>query len=360
MDKTILKQLINSEVLDEETKDKIATAFQTALDEAKAEQEKDLRAELAERYEQEKKAIHAALESFLEQELTEHVDELRQGVNQVNDMKAQYADKITDVKAQAQGYVQNRLGAVEKVVEAVLQKELNELHESEKVNRRAYLQTITEAQAKASTDYNLFKEKGAVVLESITSNMIQGMLEELRKDIVRANQDNFGREVYESFMTTFRRQFFNSNKEFRNLVTQNKKMKTVMHSLKEEANQKIRKANIKAETAEKSKVAMETRVVRTRAINQMLRPLSGRAREKMGVLLENTRTSDLQKTYKKFLPEILSESQRKVPTPRPKAKRPLNEKRRVELKTGGKDLITERDDLDDELEELRSRAGMLG
>jgi hypothetical protein len=49
-----------------------------------------------------------------------------------------------------------------------------------------------------------------------------------------------------------------------------------------------------------------------------------------------------------------------MPTARPKAKRPINEKRQVELKTGGKDFLAERDDLDDEIEDIQSRAGMRG
>ena len=61
----ILKKLLNNEVFNDETRKAVGEAFKLALEEAKVEQEKSLRADMAERFEQEKKQIHAALEQFL-------------------------------------------------------------------------------------------------------------------------------------------------------------------------------------------------------------------------------------------------------------------------------------------------------
>jgi truncated hemoglobin YjbI len=352
----ILKKLVESEVLNEETKEEVTKAFRKSLDEAKLEQEKSLRTEFAERYERDKKAIHTALEKFLEQELSEHVNEFREGIDEVNRLKKQYADKMVLVREQAQKFVSQRLGAVEKVIDGVLRKELTELHESEKVNRRAYVNAITEAKAKADADYNVFRKKGAAVLENIVNVQIQGTLDELREDIKAARQSDFGREIYESFMTTFRRQFFDSSKEFKKVVGELRQIKKELQESKKAYEKKIVEAQNRAKAAEVSSRKLQESVVRARTINKMLEGLTGKSREKMRHLLEATKTNDLQKTYKKFLPEIINES--KVST-KPRTKKV--DEAVIELKTGGqRNLTEEKVDDDDEILEIQQLAGVSG
>ena len=64
---------------------------------------------------------------------------------------------------------------------------------------------------------------------------VQGTLDELREDIKAARQADFCREMFESFQTTFRRQFFDSSKEFRAVVEQLKEAKAETDSVKKKA-----------------------------------------------------------------------------------------------------------------------------
>ncbi len=353
----ILKKLLESEVFTPETRGKVATAFTEILEEAKAEQEKKIRAELAERYAQDKKSIHAALETFLEQELTEHINEFRNGVEEVNKLKGKYASKTVDVQEQAKVYVANRIFAIEKVFEGVLNKELSEFHESEKVNRRAYLRAITESKAGAETDRKTFKAKAAAVLENIVNVQIQGALDELREDIHAAREADFGREVFESFYTTFRRQFFNSSKEFKALTDKLEESQQHLAKVKTSAIKQIKEARTRAHTSEVGRKRVEESVARARKMAKLLEGLGGMRRAKMKTLLDASKTEDLGKTYKRFLPEILSEGKKT-------SRKKKLEETVVELKTGGQrskqEIIEDKRSTedDDEIAEIKRLSGI--
>lgn len=332
------------EMLNEETREEISQVFSKTLAEAKVEQEKAIRAELAERYESDKKAIHAALELFLEQELSSAVADLQNGINEVDSLKKQYAEKTVTVKEQAKKYVADRLSAIEKVIEGVLKKELTELHESEKQSRRAYVRALTEAKEAQKSDYQKFRAKGAAALEHVVNVMVQGTLDELREDIQVARQADFGREMFETFYTTFRRQFFDSNKEFRAITAELKEAKQTAAKAKKLAESKVQEAEGRVRAAEAKSQKIQESVVRSRTISKMLSGLSGQTREQMKHLLEAAKTKDLKQTYRKFLPELLAESQKNRPV---KKNRKLDETV-IELRTGGKEQIVESNNSDDD------------
>ena len=356
----ILKNLLNKEVFNEDTRKAVSEAFKVALDEARAEQEKAIRAEMAERFEQEKKQIHTALEQFLEAELRDHVAEFRNGVEEVNKLKSQYADKTIAVKEQAQTYVRSRLAAVEKVIEKVLEREIKELHESEKANRRAYLKAIGEAKTQAQADREAFRDKGAAVLEEIINVKFAGHLEELREDIKAAREADFGRELFETFSSLFRRQFFNSSKEFKALTKKLDESQQRLKKVKAVASKKVTEATERAKKAELAKQRIEESTARRVKIGKMLEGLTGKKREKMRIVLEASKTADLTKTYKRFLPEILNEGKTSAPA---RKKRKIEEAA-IELKTGGqtapskKPLTEEAPEVDDDILEIKRLAGV--
>ncbi len=357
LEDTLKNILEGMDVLNDETRAKLSETFTKVLSEAKVEQEKSLRAEMAERYATEKQAIHSALEQFLEQELQGAVSDFKQGIDEVDGMKKQYADKTVAVKEQARAYVAKRLGAAEAVIEGILKRELGELHESEKVNRRAYLNAITEAKAEAEGDREAFRQKAALVLENIVNVQVQGTLDELREDIKAAREADFGREIYETFMTQFRRQFFDSSKEFRAVTKQLKEAQASEKAVRSKAGKLVKEARERADAAEGKAKKIEESVVRTRAIAKMLKPLQGQTRAKMKHILESTATANLSKTYRKFLPEMLNEAKRSTAKTRSRK----IEETVVELKTGGQQTLTEdkaTTEDDDDIVDIKRLAGL--
>lgn len=358
LEDTLKNILEGMDVLNDETRARLADTFKKTLSEAKVEQEKALRAEMAERYARDKKQIHSALEQFLEQELTGAVADFKQGIEEVDAMKKQYADKTVAVKEEAKKFVAARLGAVESVIEGVLAKELDELHESEKVNRRAYLNAITEAKAASEADREAFRQKAALVLENIVNVQVQGTLDELREDIKAAREADFGREIFEAYMTTFRRQHFDSSKEFQAVSKKLAEAQAETNAVKAKARKLVKESNQRAIAAEGRAKKIEESVVRSRSIAKMLKPLSGASRQKMQHILEATATDKLVTTYKKFLPELVNEANRGG---KKTSRRKKIEETVVELKTGGQTTLNESkatDEVDDEIVNIKRLAGM--
>lgn len=351
----ILKKMVKDKVLTEETKEAISAAFRKSLDEAKSAQEQAIRSELAEQYEKDKSAIHAAFEAFLEQELREHVSELRDGVEEINNMKLEYANKITQVKEAAQSYVKKRLGAIEKVVESIIKREISELHESEVTNRRAYVNAINEKTAELESDRQKFRKTAAAVLENIINVQVNTTLTELREDIQAAREDKFGRELYEAFMHTFRRQFFNSSAEFKKVAGALQEARKELKTVQAKSKKAIAEAQERATAAERTKAKLEESVARREKMTKLLSGLNGDARSKMKTILEASKTADLEKTFRKFVPAVLKETKGGKPTT---AKKDRLEEAVIELKTGGQpSVVTESDDEDDEILDIKRRAG---
>lgn len=300
----VLKKLLKDKVLSEETMSAIKDRFTANLAEARVEIEKKVRAELAEQYETDKKAMHLALEQFLEQELSNHVVEIKEGVEAINKMKLDLAKKTSAVKESAKKYVKDRLAVIEQVVGRVLQKEIKELHESEVTNRKAYLKAINEKSAVLESERLKFRDKAAAVLENIINVHVQKSLDDLKEDIKAAKQQDFGRELYEAFMTTFRRQFFDSNKEFKAVVGELKEARAETLKVKKQATKALTEAKNRVQLAEAGRKKIEEAAVRRTKMEKLLSGLSGASREQMKTLLEASNTTDLEKTFKKFLPEV--------------------------------------------------------
>jgi len=349
----ILKKLLKDKVLNEETMEAIKKSFQQSLTEARSELEKKVRSELAEQYESDKANIYKAMEQFLEQELAQHVAELREGVESVNKLKHAYAKKSASLKEAAQKYVRDRLRTMEAVIDRVLKKELKELHESEVTNRKAYLKAINDKTAILEAERQKFRQKGAAVLENIINVQVRKTMDELREDIKAAKQQNFGRELYEAFFTTFRRQFFDSRKEFQGVMKELKEARAETAQVRAKARKVLAEAKSRVELAEAARKKVEEAVTRKSKIAKLLEGLAGPAQSQMRTLLEATKTADLEKAFKKFLPEV---AVRKAQDP--KAKKLAETV--VELKTGGNTPLVEsrRTRDDDEIVEISRRAGV--
>jgi hypothetical protein len=156
-------------------------------------------------------------------------------------------------------------------------------------------------------------------------------------------------------MTTFRRQFFDSSKEFRAVTEQLKAAKAENNSVKTKAWSLVKESRQRAQAAEGKAKKIEESVIRTRAINKMLKPLSGQTRQKMKHILEATTTDRLATTYRKLLPEMLNEAKRPA-----KSRSRKIEETVVELKTGGQPLTEESKATadDDDIVEIKRLAGM--
>lgn len=302
-----LKKLLTSEVLNEETRKALKDAIDNTVRVAEAAAEKRVRAELVKEFKENEASLHEAMEKWLAREIAPHVKDLKEGASQVAKMKKDLAERGAAIEESLKAVYAKRSEAIEEAVEGIVKSELSELHEDVRTNRRAYLTAINEAKTKYARMEEDLKKKTALVLEMFLENNVREMLGELRNEIKAANEADFGREIYEAFSSVYRRHFFNTNKEVKELSTKVSSLSEANKRIRDEAKRKIEEATREAATIKAAHKKLTESVNLSKTRNQLLGSLKGEAREKMKVVLEAcTSVEAMKRNYKQFLPEFLT------------------------------------------------------
>ena len=241
----LLKKLLEAEILTTETKEELSEAFskhiEKALAEAKEETETQVRADLTEQWIKEREVLIEAIDGKVGQYLEAEVSDLKEDVSRFRDLEAEFAEKI----------VESRASMAEEL-----------------------------------------KDDMAKLVESIDGFLkvqIDTEFKELHEDIEEVKKNQFGRKIFESFMSEFNNNFIDEES------TQAK-----LH----EATAKLIEAN---NTIEETTSTNST-LLREAKMNELLAPLNGYQKEVMGTILQPTATEKLDETYKKFIGRIMKES----------------------------------------------------
>lgn len=348
----LLKNLLQNEILSEDTRNEITEGFKKILGEARAEIEKTVRSELAELYQNDIKKIAEAVDVYVNKHIKEEMDEFHGQMKGLADQRMKYVNAHNALKEQAQAAIKHRLSIFEKAINKALLKETKELHADLKTNRAATIKAITEAKAQATADREAFKQKGAKVLEHILNVKFKKEWDEIKEDIQKVRENDFGTRIFEAFMGEARRLFFNSHKELNNLNQQLAEQKKAYGMDRAKLLKKLEETQNVAKKAISDNKKIQESAIRSKAMNRMLATIpSGAAREQMKTLLESSATADLEKTFKKYANVILKENNNKV---RPNSK-PILE---GAIRNGnGRQLESVEDD-DQEIINLRRLSGI--
>ncbi len=236
----ILKQLLESELLSEETKGQLQEQFESAVQNMREELTLEVRAELAEQYTADRDALIESVEEKVTEMLVDEVNELKEDISRFRDLEVEYAGKLISEK---------------KVLAEKLGEELDAIVDK--------LDTFLE--------YRLNEE-----------------IEELKEDLDVAKQNQFGRKIFESFMSEFSRSFVDEESLYNKISVLEDKLQNAEGLLYE------------AEQAEK-------KASRVKKLDEVLAPLSGTKREQMAMILQNVETGKLQEAYNRFVGRIIKE-----------------------------------------------------
>lgn len=242
----ILKKLLESDVLSEETKAEVQEQFKTAIDTMLAEErsklEVEIRSQLTEEFvkarEELAENVDAKVEAFLDKEF----GELHEDINKFRDLEVEYAEKIVEEKERLAQLLGEQLNQLVDKIDAFLEVRLDE-------------------------------EMG-----------------ELKEDIDQVKKLEFGRKIFEAVEAEF--------KQFRKAD-----LGTVEQELAE-AKDKLQDATRKIYEMEQERL----NEARNTKMDELLSPLSGNAREQMKIILSNVATEKLDEAYKVYIGRVLKES----------------------------------------------------
>ena len=245
----ILKKLLKSELLSEETKAEISEQWSTTVEtfktQVREEVSMEVRSELAEQWISERDELINKIDQFFTEALENEITELKDDISRFRDIEAEYAERIVENKHEMAVQLDEELDNLVDKIDAFFEARLN--------------------------------------LE----------LEELKEDLEVAKQNEFGKRIFEAFATTYNKAYVDEDSIQTKLAITEAKLEDAEHQLA---------------TLEQQKELM----IRESKMDQVLANLSGKKREHMAMVLRNVETERLEESYKYFIGRVLKEDNKTI------------------------------------------------
>lgn len=360
-----IKPLLDSGIINEETRSAISEAWETKLVEAREQVRAELREEFAGRYEHDKKVMVEALDKMVTESLSAELAEFASEKKAVVEDRVKFrthmmesagrfneflvkklAEEIQELRKDRKVYAEN-VQRLEQFVIRALSEEIQEFSQDKQAVVETKVRLIASAKQKiAELQQKFISRSATLVQEAVTSNL-KTELTQLKEDIQVARENMFGRRIFEAFAGEFGVTHLNENKEIaklqhkiseqRNLIATAKKIVEQKEQIVESKNRELR--IIKESTQRRDIMA------------EMLATLNKEKSSVMRELLENVQTDKLQSAFEKYLPAVLNNSVVK------KSEKAVLSESRVEI-TGDKTAKSTAKDSDTNVIELKRLAGL--
>jgi hypothetical protein len=361
-----IKPLLDSDLINEDTKQEIQEAWESKLSETKEEVRAELREEFARRYEHDKSVMVEALDRMVTENLTKEIEEFASEKKAISEDRAKFVAKMQETSGTFDKFLVTKLAEeikelnqdrsaqaatvdrLEKFVIESLAKEIGDFQTDRNDVVETKVRLVKEAREQFATLKDKFIERSAKVVQESVAKNLEKELTQLKEDIEAAKENTFGRKIFEAFASEFSASYLNENKEIRQLEAV---LEAKDAELVESQAANAEKAQI-IESKEREVEAITESVTRKETMDKMLSKLNKEKGAIMRDLLESVQTSKLESAFDRYLPAVLDGAA-------PKAKKEvISESREV---TGDKEIKTqpvveEKDDSN--IVQLRQLAGL--
>ena len=314
-----LKPLIESGILNEETREVLEQAWATKLDEARDSIRAEIREEMANRYQHDKATMVEALDRMVSETLSVEVEKIAAERAAISEDRVKYTEAMMNKAANFEDFLNEALAkevaelhadraaikaATAKLDDYVtegLRKEIVEFAEDKADLARAKVQLVVEGKQKLKSLSESFVKRASVLVKEATDNTLRTELKQLKEDIQEAKENNFGRRIFEAFATEFTATHLNERAEV-------KKMQSVLDRIEmqlSEAREAAELAEAKAHAKETELRRINESMERNRKIDELMKPLSKEKANVMKQLLESTPTDRLEAAFKKYLTPVM-------------------------------------------------------
>ena len=316
----IVKQLFENNVISEEIKSEIDSAWQSRLQENRDQVTAELREEFAQKYEYDKGAMVEAVEAMLSDRLHAELGELAEDRQGLIEARAKYVRKMKNNSKAMESFIFNNLNKelvelhedrktvannvakLESFIVDALAKEIAEFHTDKKDLAETKVKLVRESRAKFEQVKKDFVARSSKIIEETVSKGLRSEMTQLREDIESARRNDFGRRIFESFASEYAASHLNEKSETAKLLK-------VMLTREAELEQAVKiVAESQEQVAQKDR---ELRIIkennqRKEVMSELLNPLTGDKRQVMGSLLESTQTEKLRTAFDKYLPAVMN------------------------------------------------------
>ena len=316
----IVKQLFENNVISEEIKSEIESAWNSRIQENRDEVTATLREEFAQKYEHDKGAMVEAVEAMLTDRLQSELGELAEDRQGLIEARAKYAKKMkSDSKAMESFVLHNlkkelaelhedrkavadNVGKLESFIVDALAKEIAEFHTDKKDLAETKVKLVRESKAKFEQIKKDFVARSAKIIEETVAKGLRSEMTQLREDIEAARRNDFGRRIFESFASEYAASHLNEKSETAKLL----KVVAVKEAELEEAARVVADTQSLVENRNRELRIIKESSQRKEVMSELLGPLTGDKREVMSSLLESVQTEKLRTAFDKYISSVMN------------------------------------------------------
>jgi predicted DNA-binding protein len=317
-----IKPLVDSGIINEETKTAISEAWESKLNEARDQIRAEMRNEFAGRYEHDKSVMVEALDKMVSESLQAEIREFAEEKAQLAADRVRFnkrmaesaskfdqflvgklAEEIKELREDRKQY-ENSIKGLEKFVVKSLAEEIQEFAKDKQEVVETKVRLVSEAKEKLASLQKQFIAQSAKLVKESVANHLESEMTQLKEDIQIARENNFGRRLFEAFASEFAITHLNENTQIAKLT----------QTLKEKEQQIAEARTVAAEKAvlveskdREIKIIKESQE-REATLNKLLKPLNKEKQTVMVQLLENVQTEKLNSAFEKYLPAVLNNS----------------------------------------------------
>jgi len=318
-----LKKLFENNVVSEEVRVEIERAWESRVNENRAEVTQQLREEFAQRYEHDKQVMVEAIDRMIGDQLREEIDQFVEDRNQLAEAKAkilmkhkkdakmmkefivrQLAEEVKDLHEDQKQMADKFIKLEQFVVEALAQ-EIAEFHIDKKDIAETKVRLIRDGKEAFAKVKEQFIQRAAKLVENTVEKTLSTEIGQLKEDIETARRNDFGRKLFEAFASEYQTSYLSEKSE------SSKLLKVINMKELEVAQAKNDAAQLRqlAESKEKEIKALVESVERQEVMNELLSPLNGKQKQIMNELLESVQTAKLRNSFDKYLPAVIAGEQ---------------------------------------------------
>ena len=316
-----ISKLVESGAISEDVQKGIQEAWDLKIKENKEVVGAELREEFAKRYEHDKSNMIEAIDSMMNEKLSEEITKFVEDRKALAQEKIAYKENVGKHSAKLESFMLSKLSEelkelhgdrkgvhenfkkMEEFVVGALAKEIKEFHEDKKGVVETKVKLVAEAKKQMAKMKEAFITRSAKVVESAVNKKLAEELSALKEDITAARTVNFGKKIFEAFASEYQNSYLNEKSETAKLM---KVVDETALKLKDaEKAVEEKQAVIESKNVESKRQAdlME----RKEKMAEMLKPLGKEKSEVMSQLLESVQTAKLEASFNKYLPHVMAD-----------------------------------------------------
>ena len=316
-----ISKLVESGAISEDVQKGIQEAWDSKIKENKEVVGAELREEFAKRYEHDKSNMIEAIDSMMNEKLSEEITKFVEDRKALAQEKIAYKENVGKHSAKLESFMLSKLSEelkelhgdrkgvhenfkkMEEFVVGALAKEIKEFHEDKKGVVETKVKLVAEAKKQMAKMKEAFITRSAKVVESAVNKKLAEELKSLKEDITAARTVNFGKKIFEAFASEYQNSYLNEKSESAKLM---KVVDETTMKLKD-AEKAIEEKQAVIESKEAESKRQADLMERKEKMAEMLKPLGKDKSEVMSQLLESVSTAKLEASFNKYLPHVMAD-----------------------------------------------------